>query len=93
MLLTTNSFILPVYGGLFWVHSKITYTPEFNFNITNGKQPAQAYIPGTKNIRNILFVWTRPSWVVLAILIWIIYRIIKKRTKKPIEEKENKTSL
>jgi flagellar biosynthesis/type III secretory pathway M-ring protein FliF/YscJ len=93
MLLTTKSFILPAYGGLFWVHSEITYTPEFNFNITNGKKPNQVYIPGTKNIRNILFVRTRISRVVIVIILWIVYRIMRKRIKHPREEKENKTPL
>lgn len=89
IVLTTPSFILPVYGWLFQLKSTIDYTPKFNFNITDGKQPSQIYAWWTKTIQNILIVWTRESWIILIIIILcatgivrLIYRKKWHTTKK-----------
>ena len=92
ILLTTPSFILPAYGWPFWFTSKISYTPEFNFNITSGKHPSQIYAGGTRKIRTILFVWTRQSRTTIFVLltfVFLIYwgtkkkkQIVKKMVKK-----------
>ena len=76
--LTTKSFIPPTYGGPFLLSSKIAYTPQFNFNITDGKQPSEIYSWGTINIQNLLFIWTRQLWVTIGILIGCAYLLIKR---------------
>ena len=40
IIINTPSFVLPAYGWLFWLSNTISYTPEFNFNVTNGKKPS-----------------------------------------------------
>lgn len=82
-ILTTESFILPVYGWPFRFRSKISYTPQFNFNITddNRTHPPEIYIWGKKYIQTLLFIWTRQSRVVIAILSLIIYNIFRPRKK------------
>jgi len=78
-IFTTPSFILPVYGWPFRFTSKIAYTPEFNFNIIDGKQPSQIYEGWIKHTQTLLFVRTRPSGIIIAIVVLLIYRTIRKR--------------
>jgi len=82
MVFTSPSFILPVYGWLFLLSSKIGYTPQLNFNIDNGKPSAQMYTGGTKNLQNISFIWTRTSWVLLFISLLIVISWIRKKQHK-----------
>ncbi len=84
ILLTTPSFILPGYWGLFLLNGSISYEPQFNFNITNGKQPSQLYTWWTKNIQNLFFIWTRISWVVLLVVLLLILSWIWKKQGKKI---------
>lgn len=82
MILTTPSFILPVYGWFFWLKSEIAYTPMFNFNITNAQEPSQIYTEGIKNTQTLLFVWTRQSRIMIIILLVFILWIFRISHKK-----------
>jgi len=88
-ILTTESFIMPVYGGPYRFQSKISYMPEFNFNITDGTHPSALYAWGTKKMQTLLFVRTRQSRLTLWLIGLIIYAIFKrkKNTKKLINDK------
>lgn len=84
IVFTSPSFILPVYGWLFLLNSKIEYTPQLNFNIDNGKPSAQIYTGGTKNLQKIYFIWTRISWVLLFMFLLLIISWIRKKQHKKI---------
>ena len=90
ILVTTPSFVLPGYGWPFRFTSKISYTPEFNFNVTNGEHPSTIYTGWIRKIRTILFVRTRRSWISIFIIIFFILAIIVWSRKKQIEKKWNK---
>jgi len=90
VILTTPSFVLPIYGWPFRFKSKISYTPQFNFNITNGKHPSEIYKGGIKNSQTLLFVRTRQSWLTLGIIMLILYSIFHRR-KKPSDKKTPET--
>jgi len=75
MILTTPNFIMPVYGGPYRFKSRISYTPQFNFNITNGTHPSKIYTWGIKKTQTLIFVRTRQSWTAVIILILIIIAI------------------
>lgn len=77
IIFTTTSMVLPTFGWIFLLKSKVTYTPQFNFNITNGKKPSEMYTWGIKNIQNFLFIWTRRSGIMIFITLLILYIIIK----------------
>ncbi|MFA7298195.1 MAG: hypothetical protein WC010_00975 [Candidatus Absconditabacterales bacterium] len=82
ILLTTPSFIMPIYGGPYLFKNKISYTPDFNFNITNGTHPSDIYIGGIKRTQTLLFVWTRQSWltiIILALFFYVLYGAIRER--------------
>jgi hypothetical protein len=81
-ILTTENFIMPIYGWPYRFKNKIAYTPEFNFNITNWTQPSEIYAWGTKRTQTLLFVWTRQSWLTIIIIASIIFGIFYKR-KRP----------
>lgn len=87
IIFTTPTFILPIYGWPFWFTSETSYTPEFNFNIIDGKHPSEIYIGGTKKIQTILFVWTRQSGVIIGIILLLVYWMIRRGT---IAKKINK---
>lgn len=89
IIFTTPRFILPVYGGPFWFTNTISYSPEFNFNITDGTNPSEMYAWGTKKTHTLLFVRSRQSWVALLILLLIIIWIF--RTRKRPQSKKNET--
>lgn len=83
IIYTTPNFILPAYGWFFLVNNKLSYTPEFNFNITDGDSSiSNNYQWGTKKIQKMLFVWTRTSGILIFIIIFLISRIIRKQSKK-----------
>jgi len=86
VILTTPSFILPVYGWPFRFKSKISYTPQFNFNIIGGTHPSKIYTWWIKISQTLLFVWTRQSGLVIGIVLLILYSIF--RTKKKVPSKE-----
>lgn len=85
ILLTTQSFVLPVYWWPYRFKNKILYTPQFNFNITDGKHPSEIYKGWTKKTQTILFVRTRQSWLTIIIIGLMIYGIFKKRKKETIK--------
>lgn len=82
MILTTPSFVLPIYGWPYRFKSEITYTPQFNFNIIDGEHPSKLYAWGTRKTQTILFVRTRQSRLTIGIIVLILYSIFRKR-KKP----------
>lgn len=82
IIFTTQTFILPTYWWPFWFKNTISYTPEFNFNITDGTNPSEMYVWGTKKTHTLLFVRSRQSWVALLILLLIIIWIFRTR-KRP----------
>ncbi len=90
VLVTSKSFVLPKYWWVFLLNSKISYTPQFNFNITDGKPPSEIYAGGKKDMRHILFIWNRQSGVAIFIGILFIWWIIRIFYKK--KEKETKKS-
>ncbi len=95
MIFTSPAFILPVYGWPFRLTTKITYVPEFNFNITNGKEPSGIYDGGTKKIQTVVFVRTRQFWAAIAILLLFVYGIIRKwifEMKNKIRIQKNNSS-
>lgn len=83
-ILTTQSFVLPAYGGPYRFKNKISYIPQFNFNITNGTHPSALYAWGTKRTQTILFVRSRQSRLTLGILWLFIYAIFRR--KKTIQQ-------
>lgn len=89
ILLTTQSFIMPIYWGPYLFSSKIAYTPEFDFNITNKNQkhPSEIYIWGQKHIQKIFFIWTRQSWLMIWIFWLLIYVIFFKKKEKSLKHK------
>ncbi len=91
VILTTPTFIMPVYWGPYRFKNKISYTPQFNFNITNGTHPSKIYSGGIRNTLTLLFVWTRQSWVVIIILLLIIYSIFRplRRSPNPATNEQN----
>lgn len=42
-LLTTPSFVFPIYGGPYTFKTTVTHTPQFNFNIVDGVHPSKIY--------------------------------------------------
>lgn len=83
--ITTPSFLLPTYGWAFLLKSTIVYTPEVDFNITSKKPSTTIYAWWTKTVQNMIFFWTRQTWVVIFLLLrWLrsIYRKRNKREKK-----------
>lgn len=81
---TSPSFILPIYGWPFVLSTKIFYTPQFNFNIDDTKTTSDIYVWGTKNIKNIFFVWTRQFGVIIVIILLLIAWSIKMVHKKKL---------
>jgi len=77
IVLTSKSFVLPKYGWVFLLSSKLSYTPQFNFNITDGKQPSEVYAGGTKNMQHILFVRNLQSGIAILIIVLFIWGIIR----------------
>jgi hypothetical protein len=69
----------------------ISYTPEFNFNVTNGKKPSDIYIWGIKKIQNIFFIWTRQSRATIIILLLFAYLLYWATRKKSITIKKSQT--
>jgi len=82
IILTTPSFVLPIYGWIFQYKNTISYVPEFDFNITEGKQPSEIYTGGTKKTQTLLFVWTRQSGLTIFIIFFIILWIFRPRKKR-----------
>lgn len=80
--ITSEKFILPGYGWPFRLSSKIVYTPEFNFNITDGEGISKIHEWGTKNIQNISFVRTRRSGIVIFFFLFVVWRNIRKFLQK-----------
>jgi hypothetical protein len=79
---TSPSFILPIYGWPFLLSTKILYTPQLNFNVDNGNVSSDIYAWGTKNIKNIFFVWTRQFGVIVVIIFLLVGSVIKIVHKK-----------
>lgn len=91
IILTTPSFILPTYGWPFRFKSRISYTPQFNFNIIWWTHPSKIYSWWIKTAQTLLFVWTRQSRTAIGIVLLILYSIF--RTKKKIPSEENTWDL
>lgn len=83
VILTTPNFILPVYGWPFRFKSKISYTPQFNFNIIGGTHPSKIYTWWIKISQTLVFVWTRQSRTAILIILFIILWIFRKNKKAP----------
>ncbi len=79
VLLTTPSFILPIYKWIFLIKTKIIYQPHFNFDITASKNPNKAYIWGTKTSVTLQYIWSWYSLLVIGSMVMIIYVLIKKK--------------
>lgn len=79
---TSPSFILPMYGWPFVLSTKIRYTPHNNFNIDNEKVTSDIYTWGTKNIKNIFFLWTWQFGILLLLIFLLIGSFIRMVHKK-----------
>lgn len=78
----SDSFILPFYKWPFLITTQVGYQPQFNFNITDGKNPLQNIQWWTIIKRNIIMI--RNIW--FAIITWVIiisigWNIFKKYWK------------
>lgn len=79
----SDPFILPFYKWPFLITTKIGYQPQFNFNLTDGKNPSQniqGWIITKKNIIMIRNIW---FGIIAGIVLFSIVRnIFKKKLKK-----------
>lgn len=85
IILTTPSFIMPIYGWPYRFKGKISYTPQFDFNITQWVHPSQLYAWGTKKMQALLFIRSRQSRITIGMLgffIYVSWRIKKKPQAK-----------
>lgn len=81
-LLTTPSFVFPIYGGPYTFKTTVTHTPQFNFNIVDGVHPSKIYIWWVEKYRHMFFIWTWQAGVAIVVFILFVRWLIRSFTKK-----------
>lgn len=81
-LLTTPSFVFPIYGGPYTFKTTVTHTPQFNFNIVDGVHPSKIYTWWSEKYAHMFFIRTWQAGVAIIVFILFVRWLIRSFSKK-----------
>jgi hypothetical protein len=80
--LSSETYTLPSYKGLFWMHIDVSYTPKFNFDVTSTQTFSAVPVAGIISFGRVVMLG---MWqialigILLLFVLYMVYRIFKGR--------------